>query len=198
MAELTDKQAAFIDHYIVCLNATEAAARAGYQGSRESLSVIGSNNLGKIKIRQEIDRRLQARTMKADEVLYRLGQQAEGLPPEVFETAYAGLMVDFDKVKALGLTHLIKKITYNAKGYAQVELYDAQTALIQLGKHYALFTDTVKNVDWRDTALEYIRKREVSYEALADEFGHDLATELFTLAGVPVEVGTGAQRDANT
>lgn len=184
VARLTDKQAAFIDHYLMCLNATEAARRAGYKSPRQ----MGSENLSKPYIRAEIDRRLKSRTMKADEVLFRLGQQAEGLPPEVFETAYAGLMVDFDKVKELGLTHLIKKITYNAKGYAQVELYDAQSALIQLGKHYALFTDRVQHDDWRSEAIEYIRAGELGYEVLANEFGADLATELFTRAGVPITV----------
>jgi len=191
MCRLTDKQAAFIDHYLMCLNATEAASRAGYDGSRESLSVIGSNNLGKVKIREEIDRRLNERTMKADEVLYRLNQHAQGLPPECFDTSYGQIVIDFDKVKELGLTHLVKSVKYNAQGRAQTELYDSQSALVQIGKHYALFTDKVKHEDWRDTALEYIRNREVSYEALADECGEDLATELFKLAGVPVAVGTG-------
>ena len=60
----------------MCLNATEAAARAGYQGNRVTLSGVGGENLAKPKIRQEIDKRLSERTMKADEVLYRLDQQA--------------------------------------------------------------------------------------------------------------------------
>lgn len=187
MAGLTDKQQAFLDEYIQCLNATEAARRAGYKHPRQ----MGYETLSKPYIRAEIDRRLNERTMKANEVLYRLGQQAEGLPPECFETAYAGIMVNFDKIKELGLTHLIKKVTYNAKGYAQLELHDAQAALIQLGKHYELFTDKVKSEDWQDRAVEYIRNGEIEYEALVHEFGPSLAEELFRRAGVPI----GAHRE---
>ena len=49
--------------------------------------------------------------------------------------------------------------------------------------------------DWRSQAIEYIRRGELSFEALADEFDPDLATELFRAAGVPVEVGTGTSED---
>lgn len=195
MCKLTDKQAAFIDHYIMCLNATEAATRAGYQGTYDSLRAIGSHNLTKPKIREEIDHRLKARTMQADEVLYRLNQHAQGLPPECFNVSILGFSIDFEKVKELGLTHLVKDLTYDREGRPQVKIYDAQSALVQLGKHYALFTDKVKHEDWRDQALEYIRNRDVSYEALVDEFGSNLATELFKRAGVPVQVGTGAAED---
>jgi phage terminase small subunit len=195
MCKLTDKQAAFIDHYLMCLNATEAAARAHYQGNRNTLAAVGRENLRKPKIREEIDRRLNEGTMKADEILFRLGQHAEGLPPECFDTSYGQIVINFDKVKELGLTHLIKKVSYNAQGRAQTEIYDAQAALVHLGKYHALFTDKVKHEDWRDTALEYIRNREVSYEALVHECGPDLATELFKLAGVPVEIGEGAVSD---
>ncbi len=197
MRKLTGKQAAFINHYLQCLNATEAAARAGYCGSRESLAVIGNNNLRNVKIREEIDRRLKELTMQADEVLYRLNQHAQGLPPECFDTSYGSMVVDYDKVKELGLSHLIKKITYNAKGHAQPEIYDAQTALIQLGKHYALFTDKVKHEDWRTEAIQFIRNGEIEYEVLASEFGHSLAVELFKRAGVPVSVDPAQATDNN-
>ncbi|MHC4617407.1 MAG: transposase [Planctomycetota bacterium] len=41
--------------------------------------------------------------------------------------------------------------------------------------------------DWRSEAIEYIKNGEVTYTVMADEFGTDLAVELFRLAGVPVE-----------
>lgn len=191
---LTDKQRAFINHYLQCLNATEAAARAGYNGTRESLAVIGSHNLNKVKIRQEIDRRLKKQTMKADEVLFRLNQHAEGLPPEVFDVMGTLIGVDFEKIKELGLTHLIKEVSYDTNGRPRVKFYDSQNALIQLGKHYALFTDKVKHEDWQTEAIEYIRRGEIDYGVLADEFGPSLAEELFRLAGIAVEP-TGASAE---
>jgi hypothetical protein len=208
------------------LNKTEAAALAGYQGSREVLANVGSQNYRKPKIREELDRRLNERTMKADEVLYRLDKQARAdvgvffkiveewtfypLPTydildavEVIDTSdpekpkervsyfVRRVAIDTDKLVDPRYSHLLHKVSDTTRGGLSIELYDKQKALVQLGKHYALFTDKIKNEDWRDTALEYIRNREVSYKALADECGADLATELFKLAGVPVEIGAG-------
>ncbi len=226
MGKLTDKQAAFIEEYLVCLNATEAARLAGYQGTYDSLRTIGSQNLTKTKIRTEIDKRLKSRTMKADEVLYRLDQQARAdvgdffkiveewtfypLPTydildaeEIIDTSdpdkpreritylVRRVAIDAEKLVDPRYSHLLHKVSDTARGGLTIELYNKQNALVHLGKHYALFTDKVKHEDWRDTALEYIRNRDVSYEALAHELGTDLATELFKQAGVPVEVGTG-------
>jgi hypothetical protein len=47
----------------------------------------------------------------------------------------------------------------------------------------------IKVDDWRSEAIEYIRRGELSFEALAEEFDRDLATELFKAAGVPVQAG---------
>lgn len=193
----TDLQSAFIDHYFLCnLNGTEAAARAGYRGSRETLVSIASENLRKPKIRAEINRRLNEKTMKADEVLFRLNQQAEGIPHECFTVYGPTIGINFEKLQEAGLLHLIKKISYDQNGSPRVEVYDAQAALVQLGKHYALFTDQVRLSDWRSDAIAAIRTGEVSYEALAHEFDSDLATELFAAAGVSVQVGAGEAADA--
>ncbi len=58
---LTRKQIAFCVYYVsedVALNATEAARRAGYKGNDNTLSVVGSENLVKPKIKMEIDKRM--------------------------------------------------------------------------------------------------------------------------------------------
>jgi len=191
---LTDKQQAFIDAYLGCLNATEAARQAGYQGSDGTLGVVGHENLRKPKIRAAIDARLQEYTMHANEVLYRLHQQACGIPEDCF-VAYDRIVgINFEKLKEYGLMHLIKKISYDRYGNPTVEFYDAQNALVQLGKHHALFTERYQRDDWRSEAIEYIRKGELSYEALVEAFDHDLATELFATAGVPVTVRAGAAK----
>ncbi|MCK4821416.1 terminase small subunit, partial [bacterium] len=53
--KLTDKQKAFVEAYLKTLNATEAARLAGYNATYESLRRIGSQNLTKPKVREEID-----------------------------------------------------------------------------------------------------------------------------------------------
>ena len=72
--DLTDKQRVFVEHYLACWNAAEAARRAGY--SADSTRSIGSENLTKPDIRAAIARRLAELAMGADEVLARLSDLA--------------------------------------------------------------------------------------------------------------------------
>jgi phage terminase small subunit len=53
--KLTDKQQRFVDEYLIDLNATQAAIRAGY--SEKTADVIGCENLGKPNIAQKIAER---------------------------------------------------------------------------------------------------------------------------------------------
>ena len=59
MNKLTAKQKRFIEEYLIDLNATQAAIRAGY--SEKTADVIGSENLVKPNIKAEVER-LQAET----------------------------------------------------------------------------------------------------------------------------------------
>ncbi|MFA6270686.1 MAG: terminase small subunit [Candidatus Paceibacterota bacterium] len=195
MASLTDKQRAFALEYTQSLNATDAARRAGYQGTYESLRVIGSQNLTKTHVRAAIDKLLEERALRANEVISRLTDQALGVPGDCIvvqrgEDGKVWAGVDFERLKERNLLHLIKKIKYDKNGEPEVEFYDSQSALSLLGKYHSLFTDKVKVEDWRSEAIEYIRRGELSFEALVEEgFDRDLATELFKAAGIPVQTG---------
>jgi hypothetical protein len=202
LAELTTLQKAFVYEYPLCnFNGTEAAARAGYKGNRVTLATVASENLRKPKIKAAIDLLLQERAMSANEVLYRLTEQARATHAQYFinkpikdeEDQVIGFFPAFDYERCIadGNGHLIKSIKYKKGTPPEIEFYDTQAALTMMGKYYALFTDTVKHEDWRDTAIQYIRGGEVSYQALEKEIGADLATELFKAAGVPVQAGTG-------
>jgi phage terminase small subunit len=57
MAKLTPKQERFIDEYLIDLNATQAAIRAGY--SKRSARQIAEKNMSKHDIRERIDKRLK-------------------------------------------------------------------------------------------------------------------------------------------
>ena len=50
LAELTPKQAMFCREYMIDMNATQAAKRAGYKGNDKTLGVVGCENLGKPSI----------------------------------------------------------------------------------------------------------------------------------------------------
>lgn len=185
---LTLKQQAFVEHYLKCWNATEAARQVGYAVPRQE----GSRLLSNAVIARAIKERLEELKVSSDEVLIRLGDHARStmadfvdptqLPP-VFKTAAES-----------GKLHLVKKVTHTRRFYkgelveekTDFELYDAQAALVHLGKHHALFTDRLRVDDWRSEAIGLIRDGKLTYPALAEEFGDDLARELFKSAGVPV------------
>lgn len=70
---LTPKQKAFADYYIETGNATEAARKAGYKGSSNTLGVTGSENLRKPIVSAYIKSRMAeidaGRIATADEVM---------------------------------------------------------------------------------------------------------------------------------
>jgi len=71
MTKLTAKQRAFVDEYLVDLNATQAAIRAGY--SLKTAKQIGTENLSKLVVAEAIQEALTERSkrtgIKADYVL---------------------------------------------------------------------------------------------------------------------------------
>ncbi|WP_312158899.1 terminase small subunit [Acinetobacter sp.] len=74
MAGLTDKQQRFVDEYLIDLNATQAAIRAGY--SEKTAAAIGAENLIKPNIQEAIQvaqaRRAERTQIDAEYVLRRL------------------------------------------------------------------------------------------------------------------------------
>jgi hypothetical protein len=156
--KLTAKQQAFVNHYLICLNATEAARLAGYAGGYSSHSVIGSNNLRNIKISAEIDARLKEHHLTADEALARLASHARGDMGDCIEITEGGLWrLDLNKMKELGLTHLIKKLSWNEYGPV-IELHDVQSAIAQILKYIQPNTEINLNINISD-ARERIAQR---------------------------------------
>jgi phage terminase small subunit len=185
--KLTDKQLAFIEHYLTHWNATKAAIDAGY--SEKTARTTGSENLTKPDIQAAIQQRLAELKMGADEVLARLTAHARG-SAEDFVTVYQSPMtdiagdpvidqdgksivrhfpsLDLEKARARGMLHLVKKVTYTAHG-PSVELYDAQAALALLGKHHGLLIDRqeisgpkggpIEIDDARDTLADKLTRR---------------------------------------
>lgn len=139
---LTNKQEAFINEYLMCFNASEAAIKAGY--SVRSAGSIGHENLNKPEIAEEIQKRVQERTMAADEVLMRLSDQARGAAQYLVEIKGTMPFLNWERLEAEGKLHLIKKLSYDRDGRPQVEFYDAQNALVQIGRILSLFKDNVQ------------------------------------------------------
>ena len=194
MATLTDKQAEFINQYFLCnMNGTEAVIQAGYKvKNRQTAASIASENLRKTHVRDEIDKRLEENTLSANQVLHILSQQALG---DIRYVLNKHGEPDIRVAINNGVTATIKKwrrrkVTTEQTSIEEIdiELHDPQSAAVQLGRYYKLFTDRVEVTDWQSEAVMSIRSGEVQYAELAEEFGDDLATQLFRQAGVPVSV----------
>lgn len=141
MSSLTDKQTAFINHYLQCWNATEAALKAGY--SENTARQQASRLLSNVNIAEEIRHRLDAMKMSADEALVGLSDIARGDLSD-FIKIQAGLpVIDFNKAKESNKLHLLKKITYS-KGTISFELYDKQSALNTIAKHHGLLNEKIE------------------------------------------------------
>ena len=135
---MTTKQKLFVEEYLKCWNASEAARRAGY--SPRSAASIGWENLRKPEIEQQIARRIEEQVMSVNELLMRLAQQARA--------EYAAYIrpdgtFDLEGITREGRAHLIKSVKPTRYGL-QIEFYDAQNALIQLARHQGLFTERIE------------------------------------------------------
>lgn len=155
---LRDKQAAFVNEYLIDYNATRAAERAGYKGDDATLASVGWENLRKPEIAKAIQERLQEANLTADEVLMRLGAQARGSMADFLDVPLEGPPTwNFQKALRDGKLGLIKKYKTKTTIYLRnagtdyeeqvtevvidLELYDAKAANELIGKHHGLFKD---------------------------------------------------------
>src|SRR3990167_11125370 len=109
MAKLkfTDKQQKFINEYLKCWNATEAARRAGYAFP----NVMGTKLVkGSEEVAAEIARRIEENAMSANEVLARLGDIARGDLGDFLSIGGMSFDLSLKQAQDMGITHLIKKV----------------------------------------------------------------------------------------
>lgn len=194
MDDLNDRERAFVEYYFICkFNGTKAAKKAGY--SARSARQTAAKVLAKPEVRRVIDERLAELKITANEVLARLSDFATGSMDDLLDESGD---LDIVMAKETGSVRFIKRLTIT-KRFAKdgsvssettkVEMHDTLAALVHMGRHYKLFTDRHELVDWRAEAIDLIRGGKISFDALADEVEEDLATELFTAAGVPIVRG---------
>jgi phage terminase small subunit len=143
---LTEKQKRFCDEYLIDLNATQAAIRAGY--SKRSARQIAEKNMTKDDIQKYIKERMDE---KEDELI---ADQDEVL-------RYLTATMRREKKECIVVTIKEKKSVYapDKKGTMRkqtvekevpkiieipAKLSDANKAAELLGKRYALFTDKVE------------------------------------------------------
>lgn len=193
---LNDRQRAFVEHYLRVWSKAEAARLAGY--SPATARQIGHALLTKVDISAAIDRRLSELKMSADEVLTRLSDHARGSMGDFLSVGPEGEpQLDIIRASDLKRLHLIKKAKttkrYLENGQKEVtleiELYDAQSALVQLGRAHTLFGDRTKNESWQDEIIRLLKEGKVTAEEVINELGRETATPLVVAAGARPDSG---------
>lgn len=157
--KLTAKQQRFIDEYLIDLNATQAAIRAGY--SEKTAYAIGEQNLRKLEteIKNAMDERTKRTEITADKVLKELwhiatddirnylsfktdkafvGYDSEGKPVSDYKTIVE--LQDSNNID----TRSISEISVGKDGQFRFKMYCKDNALVQVGKHLGMFKDKLE------------------------------------------------------
>lgn len=191
---LTRKHANFIDEYFLCnMNPTQAYLKVYPDSSLESARYNSSRLINSDKVREEINRRLTEKHMSADEVLSRLADMARSDIATFAKVDDPWQLQDEDYK---GKTHVIRKFKKNVSRTkdgteytnVELELYDAQSALVTIGKQHGLFSDR------RIIETRVEKELDSILEVLENELGPDdfnrIVTRLTSGAASSPEVET--------
>lgn len=189
---LSYKHQDFINEYFLRkMNGTDAYQAVYPKASYDAARANAAKLLANTNISAEIDRRLREKQLSADEVLARLGDMARA---DIADFAEVRKITDLQNEQYRGKTHVIKKfkrkITRDAlnreREEIEIELYGADVALVNVGRHHKLFNDSVKVDDWRTELIELFKQGKITKEDLLNEFADtpDIAKELFESIGL--------------
>ena len=153
---MTAKQQTFVAEYLIDLNATQAAIRAGY--SKKTARQVGQQNLSKLVISEAIAKataeRFQKLEITAEKVLQELARlgffdprklfNADGSPKPLHE-------LDDDTAMAVAgfeVAEVFEGVGEQRKSVGvlkKLKLADKGQNLERLGRHLKLFTDRVEH-----------------------------------------------------
>jgi len=161
---LTPKQAAFVREYLVDLNATQAAIRAGY--SAKTASRIGPELLGKTCVQDAIAVGIKARSERveitADQVLKEYARIALFDPRKLFGADGALLaIIDIDDDTAAAIAGIEVMSVGNADGVGKVikiRLASKVAALDSVARHLGMFAKDSLNVNFSTDLAERVAR----------------------------------------
>jgi len=143
---LTPKQQCFVEEYLVDLNATRAAIRAGY--SSKTARQAGAENLSKPDIQTAV---AKAQSERSERTRVRQDQVIEELARVAFSDISAFVDMGPEGVKIKRLDDLpadakrcVAEVSQTKTG-VKFKLHDKLNALNALGRHLGMFTDKTEH-----------------------------------------------------
>ena len=145
---MTNKQKRFCEEYLVDLNATQAAIRAGY--SPATAGSIGNELLKKPEIRARVDKAIASQSRRtgvtADRVVRELARVAFANSQDVvnYDDATIKGAAARDDTAAVASVRVKTIPTKDGDGVErEVRMHDKLKALELLGRHLGMFTDNL-------------------------------------------------------
>lgn len=154
MGKLTAKQQRFINEYLIDLNATQAAIRAGY--SERTAQQMGSENLSKPVVAAAIaegQKKLAEKAgVTAEKIVAELAKLGfSNMDDFVRRTSDGEIYTDFSAVDRdkMAAVHEVTVETYTEGGgedarnvkRVKFKLADKRASLVDLGKHLGMFVE---------------------------------------------------------
>lgn len=147
--KLTPKQKLFCDYYLISLNATDAAVKAGY--SKKTAKEIGAENLTKLHIQEYLESRMNKRAEKleitADKVISEIAKLAFANTTDILEITDSGVVIkDLSKLDTTCIASAEE--VFDKEGIklgVKLKLHDKTKNLELLGRHLGLFKDKVEH-----------------------------------------------------
>lgn len=143
---LTPKQRRFVKEYLIDLNATQAAIRAGY--SKHCAAEIGAENLRKPQISGEIEKaqaKLAEKTgITAERVLNELALIGFSDPRAVMDWDCTAVTLKRSKDLTRDQAAMVAEVAQTKDGM-RIKLHSKTDALAKLGQHLGLFKDKVEH-----------------------------------------------------
>ena len=144
--KLSDKQRLFVAGYLIDLNATNAAIKAGY--SKKTAKDIGAENLSKplIKaaIQAEMDKKASKFDISADAVIQEIAKLAFSNPQDYYHANGAPKEIHELTRDQAAAINTIKTNMTDECAVLELKMHDKGQNLERLGRHLKLFTDKVE------------------------------------------------------
>ena len=142
------RQDIFVDEYLIDLNATQAAIRAGY--SVKTADQQGSRLLANVKVQSKIAKEMAERSKRTgvnqDRVVLELAKMGFVNPADVIDLKTGEILPDATDDDLACIQSVKVKKTIKGKSVIEereVKFYDKAKALEKLGQHLGMWNDKI-------------------------------------------------------